>query len=51
MADAFTAGVEPGGLTNLQEIRILLCYMLHTVGQPVPRDAVTEIIIGGGMAN
>ena len=51
MADAFIAGVEPGGLTNLQEIRILLCYMLNTVGQPVPRDAVTEIIIGGGMAN
>jgi hypothetical protein len=51
MADAFIAGVEPGGLTNLQEIRILLCYMLNTVGQPVPRDAGTEIIIGGGMAN
>ena len=51
MADAFIAGVEPGGLTNLQEIRILLCYMLNTVGQPVPRDAVTEILIGGGMAN
>ena len=51
MADAFIAGVEPGGLTNLQEIRILLCYMLNTVGQPVPRDAVTEIVIGGGMAN
>ena len=28
MADAFMAGVEPGGLTNVQEIRILLCYML-----------------------
>ena len=51
MADTFMAGVEPGGLTNLQEIRILLCYMLNTVGQPVPRDAVTEIVIGGGMAN
>ena len=51
MADAFIAGVEPGGLTNLQEIRILLCYMLNTVGQPVPRDSVTEILIGGGMAN
>ncbi len=51
MADAFIAGVEPGGLTNLQEIRILLCYMLRTVGQPIERDAVTEIIIRGGMAN
>ena len=51
MADAFMAGVEPGGLTNLQEIRILLCYMLDTVGQPMSRDDVTEIILDGGMAN
>lgn len=51
MADAFTAGVEPGGLNNSQEIRILLCYMLDTVGQPMSRDDVTEIILGGGMAN
>jgi hypothetical protein len=45
------AGVEPGGLTNVQEIRILLCYMLHTVGAPIPRDALTDIITAGGMAN
>ena len=51
MADAFMAGVEPGGLTNVQEIRILLCYMLHTVAAPVPRDALTDIITAGGMAN
>lgn len=51
MADAFTAGVEPGGLNNSQEIRILLCYMLDTVGQPMSRDDVTEIILDGGMAN
>ena len=51
MADAFTAGVEPGGLNNSQEIRILLCYMLDTVGQPMNRDDVTEIILAGGMAN
>lgn len=51
MADAFTAGVEPGGLNNSQEIRILLCYMLNTAGCPMDRDAVTEILVGGGMAN
>jgi hypothetical protein len=45
------AGVEPGGLTNVQEIRILLCYMLHTVAAPIPRDALTDIITAGGMAN
>ena len=51
MSDAFTAGVEPGGLTTAQEIKILLCYMLHSVGQPIHRDQVTEIVVGGGMAN
>ena len=51
MADAFTAGVEPGGLNNSQEIRILLCYMLDTVAAPLRRDDVTDIIIGYGMAN
>lgn len=51
MADAFLAGVEPGGLTNVQEIRILLCYMLQSVAAPIPRDALTDIITAGGMAN
>ncbi|MBQ8683475.1 MAG: DUF4364 family protein [Clostridia bacterium] len=51
MADVFTAGVEPGGLTTSQEIKILLCYMLHTVGQPIGRDEVTDIITAEGMAN
>ncbi len=51
MADAFTAGVQPGGLNNSQEIRILLCYMLNTAGCPMERDQVSEIIVGGGMAN
>ena len=51
MADAFMAGVEPGGLTNVQEIRILLCYMLRSVNAPIPRDALTDINTAGGMAN
>lgn len=51
MADAFTAGVEPGGLTTTQEIRILLCYMLDTVGKAINRQDVTELLLAGGMAN
>lgn len=51
MDDAFTAGVEPGGLKTSQEIKVLLCYMLHTIGQPIHRDWVTDIITAGGMAN
>ena len=51
MADAFTAGVEPGGLRSLEEIKILICYMLGSIGEPVPRELIPEIIAGNGMAN
>ncbi len=51
MADAFAAGVEPGGLSTAEEIKILLCYMLTTVNCPMRRDEVTDILTGGGMAN
>lgn len=51
MADVFSAGVQPGGLNTSQEIKILLCYMLYTVNQPMPRDQVTDIIVADGMAN
>ena len=51
MQDAFSAGVEPGGLYTVQEIKILICYMLLGVGEPLPRDAITDILAGDGMAN
>ena len=49
--DAFSAGVEPGGLYTSQEIKILICYMLLGVGEPMERQIVTELIAGNGMAN
>lgn len=51
MFDAFSAGVEPGGLRSTEEIKILLCYMLHTVQQPMARADVTDILVGNSMAN
>ena len=48
--DAFSAGVEPGGLYSSQEIKILICYMLAGVDEPLPRQSVLEIIATGGMA-
>ena len=35
MNDTFAAGVEPGGLRTSQEIKILICYLLRTVEQPM----------------
>ena len=49
--EVFADGVEPGGLYNSQEIKILICYMLMGTGEPMPRQAVLDIIAGNGMAN
>ena len=49
--DAFTNGVEPGGLLNSREIRILVCYMLNSVDEPMDRQSIVEIIFSEGMAN
>ena len=35
---AFTGGVRPGGLTTSTEIRILLCYLLKSIGIPLTRQ-------------
>ncbi|MBR5540401.1 MAG: DUF4364 family protein, partial [Clostridia bacterium] len=49
--DAFSAGVEPGGLHSRHEIKLLICYMLVAAGEPMPRGDVLDILCGGGMAN
>ena len=51
MQDAFGDGVKPGGLYTEKEIKILICYMLNGVGEPMPETAVTEILYSGEMAN
>ncbi len=51
MSSSFSAGVEPGGLYSPEEIKILICYLLMGVGEPLPRQMVVEIIAGNGMAN
>ena len=33
MAEAFTAGVRPGGLTDDTQIRMLLCYLVKVAGK------------------
>ena len=42
--DAFSAGVEPGGLWHKNDIRILLCYILASVGAPLSRQDLSRII-------
>lgn len=49
--DAFTGGIEPGGLRTKNEIRILVCYLLTSVNAPLSKDDIVEIVQGNGLAN
>lgn len=49
--DASSAGVKRGGLINIAEIRILICYLLSNVTQPVCGQNLAEILYHDGIAN
>ncbi len=49
--DAFSAGVEPGGLRNTREIGILICYMLDQFEKPIAREDLIDSIQENGIAN
>ncbi len=49
--NAFTAGIEPGGLRNKNEIRILLCYLLSSVRAPLSKSDIISIMQENALAN
>ena len=49
--DAFTAGIEPGGLRTKNEIRILICYLLASVDAPLAKEDIVGILRDNGLAN
>lgn len=49
--NGFSAGVEPGGLYRADDIQLLLCYVLGSVREPMPRAMLMEVVVGNGMAN
>ena len=49
--DAFTAGVEPGGLRSQSDIRLLICYMLASVKDPLDKNDIVMILQDQGLAN
>ena len=51
MEETFTAGIRPGGLTEGREIRILICYILSELSEPMSFDEMTEAILSDGTAN
>ncbi len=43
MADNFIAGIAPGGLKEVYEVKILICYLLYSVEKPLSVDNINEI--------
>ena len=49
--NAFVGGVQPGGLTNELEVKILICYLLDNMEQPLSFDQLNEILQSTGLVN
>lgn len=48
--DALTQGVAPGGLRSKNDIRILVCYLLKSVG-PLTREEISSVMQQNALAN
>ena len=49
--DAFTGGVQPDGLKNKSDIKVLICFLLSNCSQPLSRKDLTDIFLERGLAN
>lgn len=50
MQNAFTAGVKPGGLNDSRQIRVLLCYLVHSAS-PLARQTLEEAVLQEQLVN
>lgn len=49
--DTFDEGIVPGGMRSKNEIRILICYLLHSIKKPVSKELILESLQKDGLAN
>ncbi len=49
--EAFSGGVEPGGLRTTYEINILVCYLLKTVDAQFSKAQLSEVLQRDGLVN
>lgn len=49
--DAFTGGVQPDGLKNKSDIKVLICFLINHCSQPLSRKDLTDIFLERGLAN
>lgn len=49
--NSFDEGIEPGGLREADDIKILICYLLNAVAKPLTFDNLNEILQHDGLCN
>ncbi len=49
--DAFAGGIEFGGLRNMLDIKILICYILKSVKVPMKRAQICDTLQKTGLVN
>lgn len=49
--DAFTGGIELGGMRTKGDIRILLCYILKSLDAPFSKAGLNEVLQSTSLAN
>lgn len=49
--DAFTSGVESGGLFHTNEIKTLICFLLRKIDAELSVEQIREILVSEGIAN
>lgn len=49
--DAFDEGIEPGGLRSRNEIKVLICYLLKSIDQPISKQLINESLQENSLAN
>ena len=49
--DAMFAGIEPGGMTDVYEIKILICYLLYVLKEPITKEQMDTILQGNHLVN
>ncbi|MEE3333414.1 MAG: DUF4364 family protein [Ruminococcus sp.] len=49
--DTFDEGINYGGVRSKNEIRTLICYLFASIGKPMDKNTVVEVIQNKGLAN
>ena len=45
------AGIEPGGMTDIYEIKILICYLLNSLKEPLTKEQMDQVLQGNRLVN